>query len=347
MANLLNFFKSNKKRFISIDLGTANTLIYVSGQEIVYNQPSIIAYNINTNEVVGVGNDAYKMVGKGNKNISVVRPMKEGVIGDINSTKAQLKYIFNHLKLTNYIKGGIILLACPSTITNLEKAALKKIALDLGAKKVFVEEEVKMAALGGGVNIHLPEGQCVVDIGGGTSDVAIVSSGDIVHSESIKIAGNVLNDEIVKYIRSQFGLDIGLKTSEDIKIKVGSVFPYEGDQKTEVFGRDIITGLPRKIEVSADEIREVLIVPVSKIVQLCKQILEITPPALSGDILKNGITLCGGGAQLNGLAKYLSKELGLNVKLVEDPLISVINGTKKFENDILELVKGVEYNNMF
>ncbi|WP_338983501.1 rod shape-determining protein [Spiroplasma endosymbiont of Othius punctulatus] len=332
--------KSNSKpTFVSMDLGTANTLVYVSGQGVVYNEPSIVAYKIKENKIIAVGTEAYKMIGKGNKSIRVVRPMVDGVITDIRATEAQLKYIFKKLRLEKSLKHSIVLLACPSVITELEKAALQKIAGNLGADRVFVEEEVKMAALGGGVNIYAPTGNLIVDMGGGTTDIAVMASGDIVLSKSIKVAGNYLNDECQKFIRSQYGLEIGAKTAESIKVTIGSLAKFADERKMKVYGRDVVSGLPREIEITPEEIRDLLKVPVSRIIDLTVQVLEDTPPELAGDIYRNGITLCGGGALIKGMDKYFADTLQLPTRIGEQPLLAVINGTKKFEAEIFEILK--------
>ncbi|AGR41681.1 rod shape-determining protein [Spiroplasma taiwanense] len=330
---------NKKPTFVSMDLGTANTLVYIAGQGIVYNEPSIVAYRIKENKIIAVGEEAYKMIGKGNKTIRVVRPMVDGVITDIRATEAQLRYIFSKLRITKQLKNSVMLLACPSVITELEKTALKKIAVNLGADQVFVEEEVKMAALGGGVNIYAPTGNLIVDMGGGTTDIAVLASGDIVLSKSIKVAGNYLNDECQKFIRSQYGLEIGSKTAESIKVNVGSLAKYPDERRMKVYGRDVVSGLPREIEITPEEVREVLKVPVSRIIDLTVQVLEDTPPELAGDIFRNGITICGGCALIRGIDKYFADTLQLPTKVGEQPLLAVINGTKKFESEIWEIIK--------
>ncbi|KAF0851393.1 MAG: rod shape-determining protein [Spiroplasma poulsonii] len=332
-------FNNKKPTFVSMDLGTAYTLVYISGSGIVYNEPSIVAYKIKENRIVAVGNEAYKMIGKGNKTIRIVRPMVDGVITDIHATEAQLKYIFNRLRVSKQLANSIMLLACPSVITELEKNALKKIAMNLGATKVFVEEEVKMAALGGGVDIYKPFGNLVIDMGGGTTDIAVLASGDIVLSKSVKVAGNYLNDEILKYVRSQYGLEIGIKTAEMIKIEIGSLAKHGDERKMKVYGRDVVSGLPREIELTPEEVREVLKVPVSRIIDLAVQVLEETPPELAGDIFRNGITICGGGGLIKGIDHYFEETLQLPAKIGEQPLLAVINGTKKFESDIYDIIR--------
>ncbi len=335
-----DFFKKTKEiAFVSMDLGTANTLVYISGQGVVYNEPSIVAYKIKENKIIAVGIEANKMIGKGNKSIRIVAPMVGGVITDIRATEAQLRYIFNKLRLSKQLRNSVMLLACPSVVTELEKAALKKIAMNLGADRVFVEEEVKMAALGGGINIYAPSGNLVVDIGGGTSDIAVLSSGDIVVSKSVKVAGVLLSEELQKYVRSKFGLEIGSKSAERIKVEIGSLFKYADERNLKVYGRDVVSGLPREIEVVPEEIRDILRAPIARIVDMIVQTLELTPAELAGDIFQNGITICGGGGLIKGIAQYFSKTLQLPVHIGEQPLLAVINGTKKFENDIAEILK--------
>ena len=328
-----------KPIFVSMDLGTASTLVYISGQGIVYNEPSIVAYKIKENKIVAVGDEAYKLIGKGNKNLRIVRPMVDGVITDIRATQAQLKYIFSRLRLDKILKGSVMLLACPSVITDLEKSALIKIATSFGAQTVFVEEEVKMAALGGGINIEAPMGQLVVDMGGGTTDVAVIASGDIVISKSIKVAGNVLNEEILKFIRSQYGMEVGIKSAETVKIKMGSLAKYPDEITMKVYGRDIVSGLPREIEIKPEEIREVLKIPLSKVIDLIVRVLEETPAELAGDIFRNGMTLCGGTALIKGIDKYFGDTLQLPAKIGQSPLLAVINGTKRHESYIYEQLK--------
>ncbi|WP_338985436.1 rod shape-determining protein [Spiroplasma endosymbiont of Diplazon laetatorius] len=332
-----------KPVYVSMDLGTAYTLVYIEGQGIVYNEPSIVAYRIKENKIVAVGAEAYKMIGKGNKNLRIVRPMVDGVITDIKATQAQLNYIFAKLRLEKTLRGCVMLLACPSVITELEKSALQKIALNLGAGHVFIEEEVKMAAIGAGVNIYAPTGNLVVDMGGGTTDVAVISSGDIVLSKSVKIAGNYLNEEILKFVRAQYGMEIGIKTAETIKISIGSLAKHSDEKSMKVYGRDVVSGLPREIEITPEEMREVLKVPLSRIIELVVQVLEATPAELAGDIFRNGVILCGGTALIKGIAKYFGDTLQLPTKVGETPLLAVINGTKKYESEVFEQLRAAKH----
>ncbi|AKX34451.1 cell shape determining protein MreB [Spiroplasma litorale] len=330
---------NRKPIYVSLDLGTAYTLVYISGQGVIYNEPSIVAYKVPENRIVAVGNEAYKMIGKANKNLRIIRPMVNGVITDAKATQAQLDYIFKRLRIEKYLKNSVVLMACPSVITELEKSALKKIAMNLGAADVFVEEEVKMAAIGGGVRVDAPSGHLVVDMGGGTSDAAVLSAGEIVLSKSIKVAGNLLNEEVLKFVKAQYGLEIGIKSAEQAKIKIGSLAKYPDERSIKLYGRDVVSGLPREIEVTPQEMREVLKIPLSKVIDMVVQVLEETPPELAGDIFRNGIVLCGGTAMIKGIDKYFADTLQLPCKISENPLMAVINGTKKYESEVYDLLK--------
>lgn len=328
-----------KPQFVSMDLGTSYTLVHIDGQGIVYNEPAIVAYNTRERRIVAVGNDAYNMIGKGNRTLQIIKPMMNGVITDIKATLGQLTHIFMKLRVDRQLQGCIMLLACPSKITALEKRALEKIGLSFGAERVFIEEEVKMAALGGGVNIDAPKGALIVDMGGGTTDVAVISSGDIVLSDSIRVAGNALNEEVLKFVRTQHGMEIGIKTAETIKIKIGSIGRFNDENSLKVFGRDVVSGLPREITIYPDELRNTLKAVVVKIIDLVVSVLERTPPELAGDIYTSGILLCGGTAMLKGIDKYFAEALRLPVRVAQQPLLAVINGTKKYEPYIFNLMK--------
>jgi rod shape-determining protein MreB len=339
-----NYYKQKKlnRNFISMDLGTANTLIFVSGKGIIFNERSILAYSTShgKKELLSVGNKAFEMVGKGTRGITLVEPLLGGVINDLGGVKDMIIYAFEKLSSLNILHDSILLLACPSKVTQLEMKALKDIGYSMGAKYVFVEEEVKMAAVGGGIDIAKPEGNLVVDIGGGTTDIAVVSSGDVVLSKSIKEAGNFFTHEIIKFIKQHYGLAIGFKMGEDIKIQVGSTADsYQGDNTYLVYGRDLSTGLPREVEIRPKDIRHVLDEPLRNIVLTIKRVLEETPPELLIDIARNGITLVGGGALISGLERYIGKVFSIPCKKGRDPLLAVINGTVKYEAKALELIE--------
>ncbi|WP_338985076.1 rod shape-determining protein [Spiroplasma endosymbiont of Diplazon laetatorius] len=336
-------YKEFNRPFISLDLGTSNILAYVSGQGIVYNQPSLMAYDVRTNKLVAIGQEAYEMVGKTNDNIRLITPLVDGVIADLDAAQDLLKHIFDRLKMMNFWKSSIVVLACPSGVTELERDALKMVAKDMGASLVVVEEEVKMSALGAGVNIEMPMGHLIVDIGGGTTDIAIISNGDIVISRSVKVAGNALNEEILKYVRAEYNISIGIKTAENIKKSVGSLVKYPNERSMQIYGRDIVSGLPKEVTVNSEEIRNVLLGSFSKITDLVIEIMENTPPELAGDIMKNGMVLCGGGALVRNVDKYFFDIFQLPTKIAADPLNCVIEGTKAYEKIILKRVEAGEY----
>lgn len=332
-------YKEIKRPFISLDLGTSNILAYVSGQGIVYNQPSLMAYANDTNKLIAIGEQAYELVGKTSDNIRLVTPLVDGVIADLDAAKDLLEQIFNRLKMMNLWKNSVVLLACPSGVTELERDALKMVAKDMGAELVVVEEEVKMSAVGAGINVELAQGHLVVDIGGGTTDIAIISAGDIVISRSVKVAGNAFNDEILKYVRSEYNISIGIVTAENIKKTVGSLVKYPNERSIQIYGRDIVSGLPKEAKVNSEEIRNILLSSFSKITDTVIEIMENTPPELAGDIMKNGMVLCGGGALVRNADKYFFDIFQLPTKIAADPLSCVIEGTKEYEKVIMKRIE--------
>jgi rod shape-determining protein MreB len=314
-------------RDIGIDLGTANVLIHVKGKGIVLNEPSVVAIDKNTNRVLAVGEEARKMVGRTPGNIVAIRPMKDGVIADFDVTESMLKHFINKLNVKGFLSKPRILICCPTNITSVEKKAIKEAAEKSGGKKIYLEEEPKVAAIGAGMDIFQPYGNMVVDIGGGTTDVAVLSMGDIVTSASIKMAGDKFDNEILNYIKRKYKLLIGERTSEDIKIKVGTVFPGSRNEEIEIRGRDMVSGLPRTISVNSQEIEEALRESVAVIVHAAKSVLERTPPELSADIIDRGIILTGGGALLHGIDQLLAEELKVPVLVAEQPMDCVAIGT--------------------
>lgn len=312
---------------IGIDLGTANVLIHVKGQGIVLNEPSVVAIERNTNKVLAVGEEARRMVGRTPGNIVAIRPLKDGVIADFDVTESMLKHFINKLKVKGFLTKPRILICCPTNITSVEQKAIKEAAEKSGGKKIYLEEEPKVAAIGAGMDIFQPSGNMVVDIGGGTSDVAVLSMGDIVTSLSIKVAGDKMDSEILNYVKRQYKLLIGERTAEDIKINIGTVFPDGRDEKMDIRGRDMVSGLPRTITVHSKEIEEALRESVEAIVQAAKTVLERTPPELSADIIDRGIMLTGGGALLHGMDQLLAEELKVPVLVADDPLDAVAIGT--------------------
>lgn len=312
---------------IGIDLGTANVLIYVKGKGIVLNEPSVVAIDKKTKRVLAVGNEAKQMVGRTPGNIVAIRPLKDGVIADFDITEAMLKYFINKLNVSGFLSKPRILICCPTNITSVEQKAIREAAEKSGGKKVYLEEEPKVAAIGAGMDIFQPTGNMVVDIGGGTTDIAVLSMGDIVTSESIKVAGDVFDNDILQYIKKEYKLLIGERTSENIKIKVGTVFAGSRNEELDIRGRDMITGLPRTITIHSEEIEKALKESISMIVQAAKNVLEKTPPELSADIIDRGVILTGGGALMHGIDLLLAEELKVPIFLSEHPMDCVAIGT--------------------
>jgi rod shape-determining protein MreB and related proteins len=314
-------------RDIGIDLGTANVLIHVKGKGIVLNEPSVVAIDRNTGRVLAVGEEARRMVGRTPGNIVAIRPLKDGVIADFDVTEAMLKHFINKLNVKGFLSKPRILICCPTNITKVEQKAIKEAAEKSGGKKVYLEEEPKVAAIGAGMDIFQPSGNMVVDIGGGTTDIAVLSMGDIVTASSIKMAGDKFDNEILNYIKREYKLLIGERTAEDIKIKVATVFPGARKEEFDIRGRDMVSGLPRTITVYSEEIEKALRESVDVIVQASKAVLERTPPELSADIIDRGVILTGGGALLHGIDTLLAEELHVPVLIAEDPLNCVAIGT--------------------
>lgn len=312
---------------IGIDLGTANVLIHVKGKGIVLNEPSVVAMDKKTGRVLAVGEEARQMVGRTPGNIVAIRPLKDGVIADFDVTEAMLKYFINKLDLKGFLSKPRILICCPTNITSVEQKAIREAAEKAGGRKVYLEEEPKVAAIGAGMDIFQPSGNMVVDIGGGTTDVAVLSMGDIVTSESIKVAGDVFDNDILQYIKREYKLLIGERTAETIKMTIGTVFPATRKESMDIRGRDMVTGLPRTILINSDEIARALHESVGMIVQAAKNVLEKTPPELSADIIDRGVIITGGGALLHGMDLLLIEELKVPVFIAENPMDCVAIGT--------------------
>ncbi len=312
---------------IGIDLGTANVLIYVKGQGIVLNEPSVIAIEKGTKRILAVGEEANNMLGRTPGKVKAIRPLKDGVIADFELTVEMLRYFLNKVNAKGLFIKPKIIICCPTNITKVEKNALKEAAQNIGARKVFIEEEPKVAAIGSGIDISIPSGNMVIDIGGGTTDIAILSLGDIVNSKSLKIAGDYFNQEIIKYIKNKHKLLIGEKTAEEIKIEIGSAYMDNKDEKKKVKGRDIVSGLPSSVNITSKEIEEALNNSLNEIISCAKNLLEETMPELSADIVENGIILTGGGALIKGIDKLFKKELKVPIKVSKSPLTSVVDGT--------------------
>jgi len=314
-------------RDIGIDLGTANVLIHIKGKGIVLNEPSIVAIDTETRKVIAVGSEANEMFGRTPGKVKAIKPMKDGVIADFEITEIMLNAFIKKIKAKKLFSRPRILICCPTNITQVEKNAIKEAAERTGARKVYIEEEPKVAAVGAGMNISEPTANMVIDIGGGTTDVAILSLNGIVASESIKVAGNVMDQDIIKYIKSKYKLLIGEKTAEEIKINFANVYKPDKRKKLEVRGRNLITGLPDSIEITQDETEEALRESVQKIIKGTTNVLEDTPPELSADIYGKGIILTGGGALLTGLSEILEETLKVPVLTAESPLTCVVEGT--------------------
>ncbi|MGO4890227.1 rod shape-determining protein [Anaerobacillus sp. MEB173] len=314
-------------RDIGIDLGTANVLIHVKGRGIVLDEPSVVAIDTNTGKVLAVGEEAFRMVGRTPGNIVALRPMKDGVIADFDITESMLKHFLAKINVKGFLTKPRILICCPTNITSVEQKAIREAAEKSGGKNVFLEEEPKVAAIGAGMDIFQPSGNMVVDIGGGTTDVAVLSMGDIVTASSIKVAGDKFDQDILQYIKKEYKLLIGERTAENIKMEVGTVFPDARHEEIDIRGRDLVSGLPRTITVYSKEIQEALAESVSGIVQASKSVLERTPPELSADIIDRGVILTGGGALLHGIDLLLAEELKVPVLIAEEPMHCVAKGT--------------------
>lgn len=326
-------------RDIGIDLGTANVLIHVKGRGIVLNEPSVVAIDKGTNRVLAVGEEARRMVGRTPGNIVAIRPLKDGVIADFDVTEAMLKHFINKLNVKGFLSKPRILICCPTNITSVEQKAIREAAEKSGGKKIYLEEEPKVAAIGAGMEIFQPSGNMVVDIGGGTTDVAVLSMGDIVTSSSIKMAGDKFDAEILNYIKRQYKLLIGERTAENIKINIGTVFAGSRSEEMDIRGRDMVSGLPRTLTVHSEEIEIALRESVAVIVHAAKSVLERTPPELSADIIDRGVILTGGGALLHGIDQLLAEELKVPVLVAENPMDCVAIGTGVMLDNIDRLPK--------
>lgn len=314
-------------RDIGIDLGTANVLIHVKGKGIIMNEPSVVAVDTKTNEVLAVGEEAYLMVGRTPGHIRVIRPLQGGVIADFDMTEAMLTHFIDKLNVKGFLSKPNILICSPTNITAIEQKAIIEAAEKSGGKNVFLEEEPKVAAIGAGMDIFQPSGNMVIDIGGGTSDIAVLSMGGIVTSHSMKIAGDTWDNDIIQYVKKKHKLLIGERTAEDIKKEIGTVYNADSDKTMEVRGRDMMNGLPRTITLPSSEIYEAIRETAMGIVQNAKDVLEQTPPELSADIIDHGIILTGGGAMMAGIDQLFAEELKVPVFIAENPLDSVALGT--------------------
>ena len=314
-------------RDIGIDLVTTNILIYVKGKGVVLNEPSVVSIDTNTKKVLAVGKEAKEMLGRTPGKVKAIKPMKDGVIADFEITEEMLNRFIKKAIGKNILSKPRILICCPSNITGVEKNAIKEIAERTGARKVFLEEEPKVAAVGAGIDIAKPSGSMVIDIGGGTTDIAVLSLGGIVTSDSIKVAGNTFDEDIANYIKEKYKVIIGEKTSEDIKTSIGTVIKDKNNREIEITGRSVSSGLPETVKVNSNDIEEALREDIKRIILSAKGVLEKTPPELSADIAEKGIVLTGGGALINGLVGKLKEELKVPVFISDNPLTNVVEGT--------------------
>ena len=326
---------------VGIDLGTANILIYVKGEGIVLNEPSIVVVDTNENKVIAMGNEAKEMIGKTPENIKVIKPLKDGVIADFEITELMLNNYIKRVKAKSLLTRPRVLICCPSNITEVEKSAIIEAAERTGARKVFIEEEPKVAAIGAGIKIKNPTGNMVIDIGGGTTDIAVLSMNNIVISSSLRIAGNTFDQDIINYIREKYQVLIGERTAEDIKINFANV--YKPDKKKELIvkGRNLITGLPITITINQEDTAKALEDSIKKIVSVSINVLENTTPKLAADIVDKGVILTGGGSLLKGLQKVLKQNLKIPVLIAQSPLTCVVEGTKVLLDDIKSISKCV------
>jgi len=318
---------------LAIDLGTANTLVYAKNKGIVVSEPSIVAVNKVTGKVEAVGKDAKEMLGRTPGNIVAIRPMKDGVIADFEITEKMLSHFIRKAHNRNTMVRPRIIIGIPSEVTQVEKRAVKDSALKAKASEVYLVDQAMAAAIGAGLPITEPSGNMVVDIGGGTTDIAVISLAGIVYSKSVRVAGNEMDESVIQYIKKKYNLLIGERTAEQIKLEIGSAFPLDEPMTREIKGRDLIEGIPKTLTITDAEIREALAEPISIIVNAVRVALERTPPELSADIVDRGIVLTGGGSLLKNLDKLLREETSLPVSVAEDPLSSVVLGTGKMLSD--------------
>ncbi|MBQ8182814.1 MAG: rod shape-determining protein [Clostridia bacterium] len=314
---------------IGVDLGTANTLVFVKGKGIVIREPSVVAVDERTNPktVVAVGADAKRMIGRTPGSITAVRPLKDGVIADFDMTADMLKAFVKRAISGSPFNRARVMICIPSGVTEVERRAVHDAAKSAGARYVSLIEEPMAAAIGAGLPVLEATGSMIVDIGGGTSEVAVISLGDIVTSKSVRVAGDNFDEAIISYVKRTFNLLIGERSAEDIKLKLGSAYPYEGEAAMEIKGRNLIDGLPKSVEITSEQVRQALADPVDEILDAIRYTLDRTPPELSADIIERGITLTGGGALLRGLDKLISTETGMPVNVAENPLDCVVRGT--------------------
>ncbi len=341
-AKLLGMFSND----LSIDLGTANTIVIVKGRGIVINEPSVVAVQVSSSgkkKLLAVGKEAKEMVGKTPENIEAIRPLKEGVIADFETTEKMIKYFIQKSHSRNSFIRPRIIICVPYGLTQVERKAVKTSAMNAGARDVILVEEPKAAAIGAGLPIHDPKGNMVVDIGGGTTEIGVISLGGLVKSKSIRVGGDKFDQSIVEYIKKKFNLLIGDRTGEEIKIGIATAIAPEKEMKMQIKGRDQVTGLLKRVEITSKDVRDAISEPLREIGEAVKQVLEVMPPDLAGDIVENGIVLTGGGSLVRNLDSYLSKLIKLPVYISEEPLLAVAKGTGRMLEEI-ELLQQIQAN---
>ena len=327
-------------RDIAVDLGTANTLVYVRGRGVVLDEPSVVAVNARDGRPLAVGIEAKRMIGRTPAHIQAIRPLKDGVIADFDICEKMLRFFIQRVHPHRWSRPRMVI-CVPSGITGVEQRAVQEAAESAGARKpAHIIEEPMAAAIGAGLPVHEPAGNMIVDIGGGTTEVAVISLGGIVSSESIRIAGDELDEAIVNYVKKEYSLALGERTAEEIKIALGSAYPLQEELYAEVRGRDLVTGLPKTIVVSTQEIRDAIEEPVTAVVDAVKVTLDKTPPELAADIMSKGIVVTGGGALLHGLRERLSGETGMPIIIADDPLFSVVHGSGMYLENF-KVLKGM------
>ena len=329
MGNMLAFLG----RDMAVDLGTANTLVYVRRRGIVLNEPSVVALNTNTGSIVAVGVQAKRMIGRTPGNIVAIRPLKDGVIADFDVTERMLRYFIQKVHRPHHLAKPRLVVAVPSGITGVEQSAVKEAGRQAGARRVYIIEEPMAAAIGAGLPVDEPTGNMVVDVGGGTTEVAVISLGGVVTSQSIKVGGDEMDQAIIAFAKKEYSLMLGERTAEEIKMAIGSAYPSPDEPHTEIRGRDLVSGLPKTIVIGAGEVRHAIEGPVSTVVDIVKTTLDTGPPELAGDIMDRGIALTGGGALLRGLDERLREETGMPIQVADNPLESVVLGTGKCVED--------------
>jgi rod shape-determining protein MreB len=329
MGNMLAFLG----RDMAVDLGTANTLVYVRRRGIVLNEPSVVALNTNTGNIVAVGVQAKRMIGRTPGNIVAIRPLKDGVIADFDITERMLRYFIQKVHRRHHLAKPRLVVAVPSGITGVEQSAVKEAGRQAGARRVYIIEEPMAAAIGAGLPVDEPTGNMVVDVGGGTTEVAVISLGGIVTSRSIRVGGDEMDQAIITFAKKEYSLMVGERTAEEIKMAIGSACPSPDEPHTEIRGRDLVSGLPKTIVIGAGEVRQAIQGPVSTVVDIVKTTLDTCPAELAGDVMDRGIALTGGGALLRGLDQRLREETGMPIHLADNPLESVVLGTGKCVED--------------